>query len=197
MKLKRRTVIILAGIFVTGGVSMSAIVQASQWTLEQFSSLDPVLTFETGSTALPSINGIQLSGYGSTAAGTFSSYGFGQEAYGNVSGPGGFTYLDISFDEPQQAVGGYVLNTSLFANVTGVTEIVYDKSNSVIESASVIFTIFPADFGYAPVFLGIGEATTNIFRVEWQYTSPGFFGVDNVIYQPGSQIIVSNVQSSA
>src|SRR5207247_5794898 len=57
-----------------GGVLLSVNVHASQSTVEQYSDLDPVLTFETGSTALPIINGIHLSSYGSTAAGTSSPY---------------------------------------------------------------------------------------------------------------------------
>ena len=85
-------------------------VNASQWTLSQFPSLAPVITFETGSTALPGINGLQLSGGDATFAVTNynpNQIVFGHQYFGNLSTAGGYTYLDITFSQPQQAVGAY------------------------------------------------------------------------------------------
>jgi len=169
---------------------ISATAHASQWSASQFSNLDPILTFETGSSALPSINGIHFTPYGTSEICAGGSGFFGGGCLGNVSGPGGYTFLDISFDKPQQAVGGYVNSQRPgFYDVGGVTEVVFDQSNNVIDSASVSVSYNSS----TPVFLGLGEDTTNIYRVEWRYSNPTFFGVDNVIFQPGlQQIVISN-----
>jgi hypothetical protein len=170
---------------------LSATAHAGQWSASQFSNLDPVLTFETGTTALPGIHGIHFTPYGSAEISAFSSGFFGGQCLGNVSGPGGYTLLDITFDEPQQAVGGYVNSQRPgFYNVGSVTEVVFDQNNNVIDSASVSVPYNSS----TPIFLGLGEATTNIYKVEWRYGSATFFGVDNVIFQPGlQQIAMTNV----
>lgn len=100
--------------------------------------------------------------------------------------------MDISFNPPQQAVGGFPFSLD-GANIGSVTEIVYDKNTNVIESASVSVPSFPG----SPIFLGIGETTTNIYKVEWRYQNAGFFGVANIIYQPGPQIVLSNLPASS
>lgn len=141
-----------------------------QLTNYQFSGSDPVITFETGSTALPSISGLQLSG----GDATFSYYSFqcfGHQFFGDLNEGN----LDIYFTQPQQAVGAYIVNAQYG---TGVIETVYDQSNNIIESESASF---PA-WGYTPVFLGIGEPTAQILRVEWRLIGGGYFGVDNVVY---------------
>src|SRR5439155_12556341 len=81
-------------------------------------------------------------------------------------------------DQPQQGVGAYIIDGSPFDSVVGVTEVVYDRSNNVIETASAMYP----SWGSPPVFLGIGEPTAQIYRVEWQYIGGGYFGVDNVVY---------------
>ena len=90
-------------------------------------------------------------------------------------------------------MGGYPFALDS-ANISTVTEIVYDQNTNVIESASISV---PQVLSGKPAFLGIGETTTNIYKVEWRYLNPGFFGVGNIIYQPGPQIVLSNVPSSA
>lgn len=138
----------------------------------QFSSLDPVITFETGSTALPSVPGVQFSA-GSATFGQYSFQCISNQYFGDVNDGN----LDIYFSSPQQAVGAYLVNDQ-WGN--GVTEIAYDQSNNVIEVESESFP----PWGSSPVFLGIGEPTARIYHVEWQ-TIPiyaGYFGVDNVIY---------------
>jgi len=149
----------------------------------QFRATDPVITFETGSTDLPSISGVRFS----DADGDASFYSqndpyFGRQYFGNFNGS---TYLNIYFDQPQQAIGAYLISDDW--SVVGVTTILYDQSNNVIESASVM----GLNPNSAPVFLGIGEPTAQIYRVEWQYIGSGYFGVDNVVY--GSAIGLSQM----
>ena len=186
--MKTKLIFVLSETLITGVLFSPVIAHSSQWTLGQFPSLAPVITFETGSTALPGIPGLQLSGGDATFI--YNNEGFGHQIFGNFNGS---TYLDISFSQPQQAVGAYIINDEPGGGVTGVTEVVYDQSNNILESASQSFP----PIGYPPVFLGIGETTTNIHKVEWQYIGSGYFGVDNVIYTPGPAIILTNIQASA
>jgi hypothetical protein len=171
-------------------------VHASQWTLSQFSNLDPVLFNNWNSSAPPGIPGLTFSPYPAEVSelapsSWYSSYGLAKIALENTSGPGGYSYLDISFNPPQQAVGGFPFSLD-GDNIGSVTEIVYDQNTNVIESASISVPQFPG----SPVFLGIGETTTNIYKVEWRYLNGGFFGVANIIYQPGPQIVLSNMPAS-
>jgi hypothetical protein len=139
-------------------------------SINQFSNSDPIITFETGSTALPSVPGVQFAG----GDATFSYYSFqcfGSQYFGDLNEGN----LDIYFSNAQQAVGAYIVNAQYGS---GVIETVYDQSNNVIESESALFP----PWGYPPVFLGIGEPSAQIYRVEWQCIGGGYFGVDNVIY---------------
>ena len=101
-------------------------------TSAQFSGSDPVITFETGSTGLPSIPGLTLSGGDST----FAAGGFGNQIFGNINNS---SYLDISFSSPVQAVGAYAVNDAGTSTTNGVIEVVYDQSNDILESESVNF----------------------------------------------------------
>src|SRR5438445_12885481 len=67
-------------------------VQLAPW---QFAGGDPVITFETGSTALPSVSGVQFSGGDATFYFPNTPY-FGSQYFGNLNGS---TYLDIYFDQ--------------------------------------------------------------------------------------------------
>lgn len=158
----------------------------SPTTLFGFSVLDPTITFETGSTALPGIPGVHLGPYGIGGDSTFSSACFGHQFYGNANGTG---YLDISFDQPMQAVGAWF---SIGAG-NGVTEVAYDQSNNVIDTVSV-----PMPSGIVgPPFIYLSEPATNIYKVEWRYFTASYFGVDNILYQPAPPIILSNGPPSA
>jgi hypothetical protein len=50
-----------------------------------------------------------------------------------------------------------------------------------LESESANFTL-----SKPPPFFGIGLAGDQIYRVEWRYFSPIYFGVDNVVYGDAS-----------
>jgi hypothetical protein len=90
-------------------------------------------------------------------------------------------------------VGAYIINADSFDKVTGVMEVVYDHDGNVLESASQSYPL-PR---HPPVFLGIAEATTNIYKVEWRYTgAAGYFGVDNVIYSPGPAVVLTNAHAA-
>jgi hypothetical protein len=137
-------------------------VQGIQLTsTNQFSSSDPVITFETGSTALPSVPGVQF--VDGDATFSYNSYQcFGSQYFGDLNeGP-----LDIYFSSAQQAVGAYLVNAQYGS---GVIETAYDQSNNVIESESLPFP----PLGQRPVFLGIGEPTAQIYRVEWRCIGGG------------------------
>lgn len=190
----QRSPSMLAVILVAGLVS-SVNLDASQWTRSQFSNLDPILFKNWNSSAPPGIPGLTFSPYpaevSELAPSSYTNAGLARIALENTSGPGGYSYLDITFNPPQQAVGGFPFSLD-GANISSVTEIVYDQNTNVIESASVSVPQFPG----TPVFLGIGETTTNIYKVEWRYLNAGFFGVANIMYQPGPQIVLSNMPSS-
>jgi hypothetical protein len=170
---------------------------ASQWTASQFSNLDPILFNNWNSTIPPSIPGLTFSPYGDEGIELtpvfFPTYGLSRLALGNTSGPDGYSYLDVSFNPPQQAVGGYPFGDEYNDNIGSVTEIVYDQNTNVIESATVGVPSYPSG---PPTFLGIGETNASIYKVEWRYLNAGFFGVGNIIYQPGPQMALSNVPSS-
>jgi len=150
-------------------------VYAIQIPVYQFSGSDTQITFETGSTGLPSVSGAHLSGGDATFK--FNNIKcFGNQYFGNFNGS---SYLDITFDQPQQAVGAYIVDVSSFDSVVGVIEVVYDKSNNIIETQS---SLYPPSSSPQPAFIGIGEPTAQIYRVEWQYIGSGYFGVDNVAF---------------
>lgn len=169
---------------------------AGQWTLSQFSTLDPVLFRNWNLSSPPGIPGLTFTPYpaevSELAPSSYTNAGLARIALENTSGAGGYTYLDITFNPPQQAVGGFPFSLDS-DNISSVTEIVYDQNTNVIESASVSVPQTPG----SPIFLGIGETTSNIYKVEWRYLNAGFFGVANILYQPGPQIILSNITTSA
>jgi len=192
------TLTVCAAILIAG-LAASVDAHAGPWTLSQFSNLDPVLFNNWDSTMPPSIPGLTFSRYPAEVTELtpyyLVDYGLAGIALENTSGdgPNGYSYLDISFNPPQQAVGGFPFGLDS-DNIGSVTEIVYDENTNVIESASI--TVPQYQFG-EPSFLGIGETTTNICKVEWRYDYPGFFGVGNIIYQPGPPTVLSNVPAAA
>ena len=131
---------------------------AVQVTTNQFSSSASVITFETGSTGLPAVSGVQFSGGDATFA-TPQMRRIGDQYFGNLNGS---SYLDIYFDQPQQAVGAYIIDRTPFDAVVGVIQIAYDHDNNVIETQSALYP----GWGFPLVFLGIGEPTAQIWRVQ-------------------------------
>src|SRR5437868_5265227 len=157
---RRCLLMLLSGLVLVGGIFRAGNLYGIQLGIGQFDSSDPVITFETGSTALPSIPGVHLSGGDST----FFTDDFGHQVFGNFNGA---TYLDIYFDQPQQAVGAFIIYGGT------IIETVFDQNDNIIESASATST-------YPAPFLGLGEPTPQIYHVQWRYVNPAYFAVDNV-----------------
>ena len=168
----QRAGIFLASALMTIAFSMES--NAVNITSSAFAPGDTVVTFETGTTALPGISGVSFGGGDATFS--FSGNCFGSQYFGNLSTAGGYTYLDVYFTQAQQAVGAYLVK--LNSSVTGVTEVLYDSSGDILDSAS---ENYPAS-GQPLAFLGLGEYTSDISEVEWRYNGNGFFGVDNLTY---------------
>lgn len=187
----------MAAIFLAG-VLIPVKLNAGQWASSQFSSAAPVLFYNANSTLPPTIPGLTWSPYPNdvtelTPSTLTDYYGLAPEALENDSFASGYSYLDITFNPPQQAVGGYPFSLD-GDNIGSVTEIVYDRNTNVIESASI--TVPQYIFG-PPGFLGIGETNAAIYKVEWRYATGGFFGVGSIIYQPGALLVLSNLTSTA
>jgi hypothetical protein len=181
-------------VILLAGALGSIPVKAGQWTRSQFAKFASVLFYNANSTALPGIPGLTFTPYpnelGEPAPSAFISAGLAPEAMENDSSVGGYSLLDITFNPPVQAVGGYPFPLDTSFNT--ITETVYDVNSNVIESASSTFFL-----GASPVFLGIGETTTNISKVEWKYSTANFFGVANIIYQPGLPVVLTNTALSS
>jgi hypothetical protein len=182
-----RTVVLFTGILA------AADTKADQWSWSNFSPLAPVLFYNWDDSALPSIPGLTFTSYpydyGGEAPENFIEAGLAPLALENIVGPGGYSVPQITFNPPVQAVGGYPFPMDSGYNT--ITETVYDQNSNVLDSASVTVFLYQS-----PVFLGLGETTTNISRVQWQYSTPGFIGVANIIYQPGPAMVLSNMVSS-
>lgn len=160
-----------------------------QWQWTDFSTIDPVLTFDTTGTTG---NGFSMAD-GVPGA---SDYAIGRVAYGNIAGivyPNYRSYLSITFARAKRAIGAYVMNSRFgFGDIGGATLIAYDSQSNVVGTVSAYFT--PYD---TPPFLGVGSPLTNINRAEWRYLNPGWMSVDNVIFEPGDPIVLTNPAVSA
>lgn len=188
LSLALRMAILLAGALISPNLN------AGSWTKSQFSNFAPVLFYNAGSTLPPGIPGLTFTPYPNEltelAPSSFSSAHLAPEALENSSSVSGYSLLDITFRPPVQAVGGYPFPLSTSFNT--ITETVYDQNLNAIESVSNTFFL-----GAGPVFLGIGETTTNIYKVEWKYSTANFFGVANIIYQPGLPMVLTNTVLSS
>jgi hypothetical protein len=123
------------------GTLVSLNVKAGSWTRSQFSTFAPVLFYNANSTLLPGIPGLTFTPYpnevGESAPANFVSAHLAPEAMENSSSVGGYSLLDITFNPPVQAVGGYPFPLDTSFNT--ITETVYDQNTNVIESVSNTF----------------------------------------------------------
>jgi hypothetical protein len=150
-----------------------------------FAAADPIITFETGSTGLPSVAGVGFpdnfngnTGFGGDA--TFQTDLFGSQLYGNLVSSK-YSDLAITFATPVAAVGAYAGKQHGFTGVAPASlEVrVLDAANNVLESTTL--TLNPTPGGRPASFVGFSEPG-GISRVEWLGNNGGFFGVDNVVY---------------
>jgi len=166
----------------------------------------PVVTFETGSHALPSVAGLSFltagspspfnPWYGSSA--NFNGF-FGTQGWSNtVSFPAeGTTYGDLGcdFNPPVQAVGGYVGQIPNFTgqNAPKVLVELYNSSLSSLGTAAITLSIVPAFDLTGPVFFGF-RADEPIARFRMTGDNHGFFSVDNFMFgsvpEPASATLV-------
>ena len=160
-----------------------------------------VITFETGTTALPTVPGVTFLDtpssdispwYGGSA--TLSDGFFGNQNWANLVSA---TYSDlgIQFATPVQAIGGYVGNIPNFLNQhpTAVTVQLFDSSLTSLGTVSVSL---PPTLN-SPVFFGF-TADAPIARFRMTGNNTGFFGVDNFTFgslkaqgvpEPGSTLV--------
>jgi hypothetical protein len=137
---------------------------------------DSVVTFETGTTALPSVTGLTFSPYGTGADSTFSSDLFGRQVYGDISGFGGYSDLFVKFSPLVTEVGAYA---GAFGGSTPshLTVNVYGLSDQLLEST----TVSTLSVGSVHPFAGFIESQ-GISEIDWLGGNQGFFDVDNVTY---------------
>ncbi len=135
---------------------------------------DTLITFETGSTALPGVPNVGFNG----GDATFSPSLFGSQVFGNLSTFQGYTALAIQFASPVTEVGGYVgfIDSDGFGRVQAN---VYGPNNQLLEST----TFLPAQnfSGNPPSYVGFFEAQ-GISEITWTPQYSGFMGVDNVSF---------------
>ncbi|HEY2588964.1 MAG TPA: PEP-CTERM sorting domain-containing protein [Tepidisphaeraceae bacterium] len=160
----------LVAVLLGGGRARAALIG-----LNQFANTDPAITFETGSTALPSVPGV----YFGAADATFSPSAIGKQALGDLNDGN----IDVTFSTPVQAVGAYLINFESESVSYGVTELVYDSNNNLLDSQ---FTHFGPALKQPPPFMGIALPAAAISKVEWQNSYTTYFGVDNLIYGDAS-----------
>jgi len=147
-----------------------------------FAAADPIITFETGSTALPNIPGVGFPfNLGSPFFGgdaTFQNKLFGSQLYGNLSGPLGYSDLAITFATPVHAVGAFA--GKIFATSPASLQVrVLSAASNVLESTTL--TLNPTPSSKPASFVGFSELG-GINRMEWLGNNVEFFGVDNVVY---------------
>jgi len=155
------------------GEARSALVGQSD-----FSASDPVLDFETGSTAPPFVPGLGIPYSLETATFLYTPHPlFGSQVLANESG-GGLRdgYIEITFEEPRQAVGAYIWSFDGLSDVGGVTMLAFDAGDHLLDSVFV-----PLQNGEYQ-FVGLGFAAPQIARVEWRHQQPAFFAIDNMVY---------------
>ncbi len=156
---------------------------------------DSVITFETGSTALPSVPGVTLTPYGNSDS-TFSTVLFGHQVYGNASTAGGYTDLYAIFSPPITEVGAWGRRFSSSSGPTQLHVNVYGTANNLLEGG-ILSTTTPS-----PSFVGFIEPQ-GISKIEWIGGNQGFFAIDNVTFggppvpEPGSAGVLALLLSFA
>jgi hypothetical protein len=156
---------------------------------EAFGTSAELIDFETGTTALPVIPGIEFLDHGPRdgrwfggTAGAVSNF-FGIQAFVNTVST---TYgnLGLVFEQPVHRVGAYIGVVDGYTHEwpEQVVLAVYDAVGNVIYQSGVGVP----NVGEPPLFVGV-ESNAGIARVEWLGYDSGFFAVDNIMYEIMSQ----------
>jgi hypothetical protein len=164
-------VVVIAAILGLMACSTNATVVSST---ASFLGPDSVITFETGTTALPSVPGVTLTPYGN-ADSTFSTVLFGSQVYGNASTAGGYTDLYAIFSPPITEVGAWGRRFSVGSGPTQLQVNVYGTSNNLLEGGSLSM------LSPSPSFVGFVDPQ-GISKIEWLGGNTGFFAVDNITF---------------
>jgi hypothetical protein len=178
-----RVSVVVALVSALGGSTfVTSVARAVSITPSDFAPGASVITFETGTTAPPTIPGvafIEFGGFGGSSSAKFVGAEFGNQAYGDLVGST-FTDLAIQFTTPQPAIGGWVGKITNFLNNAAdqMTLKVYGPTTTnLLETLPVTL---PSQLD-VPVFAGIARPE-GIARIEWVGGNTGFFGIDNVKY---------------
>jgi hypothetical protein len=142
-----------------------------------------VITFETGSTGLPTVPGVTFlqttpsfsPWFGSSA--NFTGF-FGAQGWSNVVSVS-YSDLGIDFATPVQAIGGYVGRIPNFAG-QHPPEVIVELFDSTLTSLGTASITLPPAFN-SPVFFGF-TADSPIARFRMTGNNSGFFGVDNFTF---------------
>jgi hypothetical protein len=173
-------------------VSQAALIPVSQ---SDFAPGAQVVTFETGTTALPVVPGLTFLNSGPSSSPWYGSSGdfsgfFGAEGWSNTVSS---TYGDLGaqFNPAVQAVGGYVGQIPNFTN-RNASQVTVELFNASLDSLGTASINLPAGFN-SPVFFGF-RADQPIARFRMTGNNTGFFSVDNFTFgsvpEPASPLLV-------
>ncbi|MCV2350676.1 PEP-CTERM sorting domain-containing protein [Paucibacter sp. Y2R2-4] len=143
-----------------------------------------VVTFETGTTALPEVPGLNFvssipaSGTWFAAAGNFPGF-FGDQGASNLVSAS-YSDIAVNFANSQYVVGAWLGNIPNFTQ-TSVSSLTVEVFGAQAVSLGSFQVAIPAGIGQS-VFFGVAS-TEGIQRVEWRGGNVGFFGLDNLSYQ--------------
>ncbi|MBC7994111.1 MAG: hypothetical protein H7Z15_12825 [Rhizobacter sp.] len=171
-------------------------------TPSDFSGL-ATITFETGTTGLPSVEGayflddsphdLPQPSHWFRGDATFGhmyradqNQFFGQQMLANVAGPPGYSDFGIRFLNPVEAVGAWLFTFPRTETPGAVEFIARNSVGQVLDSHQFVLPTAPDAFT-PPMFYGFASQTgADISQVEWRIVGDpfhaGFFGVDNVSY---------------
>ena len=177
--------------FTFGAAFAAPIVEVRQ----SFSTDRPVITFESDTTALPTISGVQFLHEGTSGAprwfdgsAPFVYFGdfFGNQIFGPHRSGNFISGLGIHFDVPVNAIGAWVGAFSTFTPPAGPL-VFFNVLIEVFDAqgVSLASTLLPLGEyrlpGERPEFVGF-LSDTGISRIEWTVPDGFVFAVDNVVY---------------
>jgi hypothetical protein len=169
-----------AQIFLTPDAAAALIIPRSD-----FATNDRVITFETGTTELPTVSGVSFDpGPQDAGDATFvgsNFHAFGNQYFGNLHVGSNYTYLAIAFSTPQPAVGAFLLRASN-GPLTSLISTVFGPNGQPIDSTTTPLAAFGAPSSQLP-FVGYYQPA-GISEIEWSYPTgqASFFGVDSVVF---------------
>lgn len=164
--------------------SASALSATIEVRSEAFGPNATIVTFETGSTELPTVPGLAFPSTSSvipqwfSTVGTFSGFFGAQGASNGVSSR--YSDIAVEFSQAQGMVGAWLGNIPDFLNST-VHTVTVEAFSTLGESLGTYdFDLSPSS-GSAS-FFGL-SSPIGIARMEWRVNNSGFLGMDNLTFQ--------------